>query len=88
MIKMELMIEKTLRRLKKGEIFELQGDDYNYEALRYSKGKWYYTYQNCFSDTCNCVSHDRFITEIVSRKFVIEKVKEYIEYYLRYELKE
>lgn len=73
------IFKKILESLKRGAIIELENDEYNYSAIWFDDGVWYYKYQNCFSDTCNCVSHERYITEeSVPRWFVLEKIQEYI----------
>lgn len=70
-------VKEILENLKRGQIVEIVNDEYDYQAIWYCDGFWWYKYQNCFSDTCNCVSHDKYITEIVPRKFILEKIQEY-----------
>lgn len=80
------MFEQILESLKRGIIIELENDEYDYQSIWFNKGVWYYKYQNCFSDTCNCVSHNRYITETVPRKFILEKIQEYINNILEEEI--
>lgn len=72
------IFKQVLENLMEGELIKIVDDEYDYQAIWYSDGFWWYKYQNCFSDTCNCVSHPKFITKIVPRRFVLELIRKNI----------
>lgn len=63
-------------------IFRGKQDSYYHvdEKLSYDPqtGIIEYTYQNCHSDNCNCISHNRWMTKEITFKKACEYLSEYL----------
>lgn len=85
----------VLKTLKNGKVFPLsifkgkqESDFHVCEEISYDTqtGIIEYTYQNCYSDNCNCVSHNRWMTKEITYNKAVEYINEYLkdrEEYLR-----
>jgi aspartyl/asparaginyl beta-hydroxylase (cupin superfamily) len=74
------MLKRLLMDLKNGERIDVNPRDDRDDTLWFQDGTWIHQTQNCISDTCNCISHDRFDTDEISRVYALQLIRDVVEY--------